>query len=92
MGALYALMGLIFGAIFALMAMAGVAMHGPDGAPAEVPGAIFGVGAIILFPIIYGIGGFIGRLIMGALYNLVAGMVSGIQLNFDSGPQSGEYM
>jgi len=40
----------------------------------------FGLFSIIIFPIIYAIAGFIGGLITGAIYNLVAGWVGGIKI------------
>ncbi len=43
-------------------------------------GAMFGVGAIILFPICYGIMGLIGGAIGAALYNLFAGMFGGVEV------------
>jgi hypothetical protein len=81
-GLLYVILGLVFGAIFSLVAMAGgfaaAASDGDAGAGAFA--ALFGVGAIVLFPIFYGVCGFIGGLIMAALYNLVAGMMGGIEI------------
>ena len=44
-------------------------------------GALFGVGAIILLPIFYGFFGFVGTLIMAALFNVAAGMVGGIEVD-----------
>lgn len=83
MGALYGLMGLLFGAFFALISLLGVgaAMAGSESgdAPAFL-GAIFGVGAIVLFPLCYGVLGFIGGLITAAIYNLVSGIVGGLEL------------
>lgn len=84
MGTLYALVGLIMGAILALMAMAGGAIQAENGAEAMVPGATLGIAAIIVMPILYGIGGFIGGIVTGALYNLVAGLVGGVEMNFDA--------
>jgi hypothetical protein len=43
-----------------------------------------GAGAIILMPIMYGIMGFIGGIISAALYNLLAGIIGGIEMNFDT--------
>jgi hypothetical protein len=42
---------------------------------------IFGVGAIVLFPVFYGVLGFIMAAIMAGLYNLFAGLVGGIELD-----------
>jgi len=91
MGTLCALMGLIFGAIMALVAMSSAAMSLPEGGEAPLPAAFFGVGAVIILPIMYGICGFIGGIIMAALYNLVAGLVGGLEFNFESGSQGGPY-
>jgi hypothetical protein len=75
--ALYAFMGLILGAIFALASAVGGTL-----APASQAGVFrmfFGVGAIIVLPIFYGIVGGIGGAISAALYNLVAGWVGGLE-------------
>jgi hypothetical protein len=80
-GTLYGLMGILLGGIFALISTLGLPWgQGPsNGAPAWL-GAFFGVGSIILFPIVYGIMGFIGGLITAVLYNLLAGFVGGIEM------------
>ena len=44
-------------------------------------GPVFGVGAIVVLPIIYGVLGLIGGAIAAALYNLFSGMVGGIELD-----------
>jgi len=49
-------------------------------------GALFGIGSIIFFPIFYAALGFIGGLIMAGLYNLVARMVGGIELDLEQQP------
>ena len=78
-GTLYAIIGLIFGALISLIAMAGaMAAAGDQG---SMFGAMFGVGAIVLFPIFYGCLGFVGSLIVAWLYNLLAGMVGGVELD-----------
>jgi len=80
-GTLYGLMGILLGGIFALISTLGLALgqSSSSGAPAWL-GAFFGVGSIILFPIIYGIMGFIGGLITAVLYNVLAGFVGGIEM------------
>jgi hypothetical protein len=82
-GILYAVLGLVGGAIFSLIAMVGgfAAAAASDGNGAGGFAALFGVGAIILFPIMYGVFGFVGTLIMAALFNLAAGMVGGIEVD-----------
>ena len=75
-GSLYAFLGLCFGALFSLLSMAGSAFGGESSGL----GALLGVGAIVAFPILYGGFGFIFTLIGAALYNLIAGMVGGIEI------------
>jgi hypothetical protein len=87
MGMVYALIGLIAGAIFALISLFGAAVGASlaEDAGGALPGAIFGVGAIIFLPILYGLIGFIGGLIVAAIYNLVAGITGGVEVEL-SGP------
>ena len=80
-GTLYAALGLIFGAIISLVSMAGAFGGAGGGNGNPMFGALFGVGAIILLPIFYGCIGFIGSLIAAFLYNLLAGMVGGVELD-----------
>lgn len=76
---LYALLGLFFGAIFSLIAMAGgMIANNTRGAGF---GAILGVGAVVVFPILYGVMGFIVTLVGAWLYNLAAGIVGGVELD-----------
>jgi hypothetical protein len=76
-GTLYALLGLVIGVIFSLVALGG-------GLPSQgsIPffGAVFGVGAIIILPICYGIFGFLFSLLAAAFYNVVARLVGGLEL------------
>jgi len=78
-GTLYALIGLLVGGIFSMIAMAGGAAA--DNTFGRGMGAAIGVGAIVLFPILYGCMGFVATLIGAWLYNIVAGMVGGIELD-----------
>jgi Transmembrane domain of unknown function (DUF3566) len=76
--------GLIAGIIFALFALMGMsigamAQSENSGMPAFF-GAFFGVGAVIILPLLYACMGFIVGLISAAIYNLVAGWVGGIQV------------
>ena len=77
-GFLYAMLGLIIGLCVTLLSLAGAGKGGPL---AGAFGAMFGVGAIIVFPILYGVIGFIGSLIGAALYNVAAGVVGGIVID-----------
>ena len=78
-GTLYAILGLFFGGILSLMALAGGFASNTSGAGGI--GAIVGVGAIVFFPILYGGIGFVSSLIGAWLYNVLAGMVGGIELD-----------
>ena len=80
-GVLYALIGLVAGAFISLAAIAGALGAGDTNAP--LFGALMGAGAIIVIPIVYGCLGFIGTLVMAALYNLVAGAVGGIEIDVE---------
>lgn len=80
-GALYVLIGLIVGAIVALMSLAGLSFAPSQQTAIPYAGVVFGVGAILVFPICYGILGFLTGLIAAAFYNVIAGMVGGVYLD-----------
>ena len=80
-GMLYAILGLIFGAIISLIALAGGMAANSDDPGAAVMGAIFGAGAVIVLPILYGGMGFVMTLLMAALYNVTARIVGGVQID-----------
>ena len=46
----------------------------------------FGAAAIVVLPIFYGVIGAIGGLVTAFLYNLVAGVVGGIEIDVESRP------
>lgn len=83
LGVLYALLGLIVGLFFTCFslfgALAATSAFGDSGGGAL--GALFGVGAIIILPIFYGVIGFIGGALMAFLYNIVSGWVGGIEID-----------
>jgi hypothetical protein len=79
-GVLYAIMGLLFGGVFSLVATLG-AFAAPDTEGFGMLGALFGIGAVVIMPIFYGCMGFVMTLISAALYNLIAGMVGGIEID-----------
>ena len=78
-GFLYAVIGLIIGGVFSLFAMAGGFVS--DAPEFESFAPIFGVTAVIVFPILYGCMGFVATLIMAWLYNVAAGIVGGVELD-----------
>jgi hypothetical protein len=84
-GTLYAAMGLIFGLIFALIGMASAGMvamlQQQQGAAVQSwLGPMFGVGALVFFPILYGVFGFVCGAISAVLYNVFSGLVGGLEL------------
>jgi hypothetical protein len=85
-------MGFIFGCFMSLIAIAGVATAEPNNpASAGIIGMALGAGAIIIAPILYGIMGFIGGIISAAIYNVLASVIGGIEMEFTStaGPSMG---
>jgi hypothetical protein len=73
-GVMYAAIGLILGLFFALVGR-GFGAGGMMGS--------FGMAAIIVLPIIYGVFGFVATAIFAMIYNLVAGWVGGIKLEVE---------
>ena len=86
-GVLYLILGFIIGAFVSLFALLG-GLFGrasqTGNTSALLGGAIVGVGAIVMFPILYGAIGFIGSLIAAALYNVLARAVGGIEIEVES--------
>jgi len=81
-GLLYAVIGLVIGACFSLIFGA----IGTLGAERDVPpmfGVLFGAGSIILLPLFYGVMGFVTTAIAAVIYNLLAGVVGGVEIDVD---------
>jgi hypothetical protein len=80
LAALYAIWGFIFGVCFALLGMVGAGFNsGNSDAPMWV-GGLFGVGAIVVLPLMYGIFGALGGALTAVMYNVIAGMVGGLEI------------
>ncbi|MEO8484249.1 MAG: hypothetical protein ABI634_18710 [Acidobacteriota bacterium] len=77
-GVLYALMGLIFGGLFSLVGLGLGSLASREQFP--MAGMIFGAGAIVALPIFYGLLGAVTSAIAALLYNVVAGMIGGIEI------------
>jgi hypothetical protein len=78
---IYAVIGLVVGAILTFAAsMGGVAAQALG-----VIAPVVGVAAIIILPIVYACIGFIGTLLVASIYNVAAGMVGGIEIDVDQG-------
>ena len=82
-GVLYACLGLIIGFFFSLAAVLGAALGAATG---DEPGTalfglLFGVGAIVILPVFYGLLGFLTAWVGAALYNLVVRFTGGIEVD-----------
>ena len=83
LGILYALLGVVIGALVSVVAMLGAAIGSAGvGSTEAVLGVVFGVAAIVVMPVLYGGMGFISGLIGAGLYNLVAGWAGGLEVEF----------
>ena len=80
---IYAGIGLIVGCIVAVASLLGATLQAVNGDHSAVFGAIFGIGAVILLPLMYGFFGALGALVSAALYNLTAGVVGGVELTLE---------
>jgi hypothetical protein len=80
MGVIYAVGGLLFLPIFLLVGLVSSIVGGRD----HPFGAVAGLATGIMFPILYGVMGFILGAIGASLYNLVAKWIGGIQLELHS--------
>jgi hypothetical protein len=74
MGVVLAVVGLFAGGLFFLLSLFGLLQEG--GAFAM----LFGLGAIVVMPILYGVFGFLQGLIGAFIYNLAAGAMGGIKI------------
>ena len=79
-GTLYAVLGLVGGSLISLIALIGGVPPDTSGAPGIVR-TLFGVGAVVVLPILYGGLGFLGTLLAAWLYNLLAGFVGGVEID-----------
>lgn len=79
-GTLYAILGIVVGGVFSLVAAAGV-FAAADAADTPAFPMMFGAAAIVVFPVLYGVLGFVMALIGAWLYNVLAGLVGGIELD-----------
>ena len=79
MSVLQAVFGLVVGAMFSVLSVLGA--FGSEEPNSALIGAIVGVGAIVIFPIFYAVIGFVAALIAAALYNAVAGVLGGVEMD-----------
>ncbi|MFH2036946.1 MAG: DUF3566 domain-containing protein [Candidatus Zixiibacteriota bacterium] len=76
---MYVIFGLIVGAFFSVFSLFAAAFTDSG----SEFGFIFGIGAIILFPIIYGIIGFFAGIITAFIYNAIAKAIGGLEVEFE---------
>jgi hypothetical protein len=80
---LYAVLGIVFGAILFLIVLAGglaTSAFAADPSRASRPGPMIGLGALVLFPIGYAVLGFVMALIGASLYNVAASLIGGVEI------------
>jgi hypothetical protein len=82
---IYASIGLVLGIVVALLSMAGAfagaLAHGGPGR--AFFGMVFGVGAIVVLPIFYGILGCLVLMFVALVYNVAAGIVGGLEFEIE---------
>jgi hypothetical protein len=73
------------GVIVALISVLGgfAALANDAGPGAGLVGMFLGVGAVFVFPILYGVLGAVMGMIVGAIYNVAARLVGGLELEID---------
>jgi hypothetical protein len=81
----YAILGLVLGIFMAFISMVAGGLGSMSQSAAPGAGKLFGfgmgLGAIIIFPILYGLIGGIFAAIGAVIYNLVAGWVGGLEVD-----------
>lgn len=82
-GTLYAIVGLFIGIALSLFSMLGGLASRSTSMPNPGLLAAFGIASVIIIPILYGAFGFLATLIGAWLYNILAGMVGGIQIDLE---------
>ena len=80
-GALSAGMGLLIGLVIAVASAVGLGLAGSETDAPPFLAGVFGVGAIVILPIFYGVMGICAGAIGAALYNLLAGVVGGVTVD-----------
>jgi len=80
-GVVYGFIGLLLGGVFSLASIIAAAAGTAADQPEAIIGVLFGIGAVVILPVLYGFIGFLTTLIGAGLYNLVAGIVGGIEID-----------
>lgn len=85
LGGIYAAIGLVVGALFTLFALIGAAAGVSSDPETAWIAPLFGVAAIVVFPLLYGAMAFVMGLVASGLYNLIAARVGGIEVTLGEG-------
>ncbi|ODS52887.1 MAG: hypothetical protein ABS36_15625 [Acidobacteria bacterium SCN 69-37] len=80
-GVIYAVFGLLFGALVSLFAVGG-AMFMPEAQRGPF-GVLFGIAAIVLLPLCYGVLGFVSAFVATLIFNAAANAVGGVELEVE---------
>ncbi len=87
MGIIYAFLGFIAGLFFSFFVLMGAFLGSVlEDSPEPLVGIVFGVGSVVLFPILYGVLGFIGGIVIAGIYNLTAKWVGGLEIELEEKP------
>ncbi|MBI5433493.1 MAG: hypothetical protein HZA52_11750 [Planctomycetes bacterium] len=79
MGVTYTAFGLLAGLFVAAVSMLGATLGSGQNA---LPGAGAGVFAVVFFPVLYGVIGFVGGFVVASVYNVAASAIGGVELEF----------
>ncbi|HEX4952739.1 MAG TPA: hypothetical protein VF017_05020 [Thermoanaerobaculia bacterium] len=80
---LYAGLALIIGAVISFLSLLGAGIGAASGEDMAWLAPLFGLGAIIVLPIVYGFFGFLGGVLSAFFYNLAARLTGGIELTLE---------
>ncbi|HET9581808.1 MAG TPA: hypothetical protein VFP76_03245 [Gemmatimonadota bacterium] len=89
MGAIYAVIGFVAGAMFTLFALMGAAAGAASEPEMAWMAPLFGIAAIVIFPILYGVIAFVMGLVVSGLYNLIAGRIGGVEVSLSGAAPGG---
>jgi hypothetical protein len=86
LGILYGGLGLIFGLLTSGFSLLGIVLGGGNYSSSSFSSgeAVFTLGAVVCFPILYGIGGFIGGIITALIANLALKFSNGLEVEADA--------
>ena len=85
-GVILASLALVFGVIIATLAL----LRGIDDNTLLL-GLAWAIAAIVGFPLVYGVSGFISGVVLGLIYNQAAGTLGGIRITFTYDEEPSEH-